>query len=120
VSAASQRLDRADALIDAVMVWENLVGTSTETTYRVTAAIAKALEPDRTKRRALRKELSHIYDIRSRVVHGAAVEAAAVNDAASQAIAFAIRIMQSAYKRGRSWLELSSSERADFLLLEEP
>ncbi len=119
VSAASQRLDRSDALIDAVMVWENLVGTTQETTFRVTAALAKALEPDRAKRRSLRNALKHTYDIRSRVVHGAAVEQGVVNDAASNAIDIAIRALRLSYKKGRQWLELSSTERADSLLLEE-
>jgi hypothetical protein len=38
VSAIGRRLDSADRLIDAVTVWENLVGVSLETTFRVTAA----------------------------------------------------------------------------------
>ena len=51
VSALAHRVDRSDALIDAVMAWENLVGAETEVTFRVTAAIVKILESDRTKRR---------------------------------------------------------------------
>jgi len=120
VSASAQRLDKSDALIDAVMVWENLVGTSNETVFRVTAALAKALESDGLKRRSLRKSLADVYGVRSRVVHGVAVDQSSVNDAASQAVDIAIRAMQSCYKRGRKWLELTSTERADSLLLEEP
>src|SRR5438093_5546346 len=113
VSAGAARIDRSDALLDAVMVWENLLGTSTEVTFRVTAALAKALEPDRTKRRALRKALAQVYDVRSRVVHGGAVEQAAVNDAATQAIDVAVRVLRISYKRGQEWLALSSSQRSD-------
>jgi hypothetical protein len=80
VSASAQRMDDTDALIDAVVVWENLVGTSSELTFRVTAALAKALEPDRVKRRALQKSLAKVYAIRSRVVHGAAVKQTAISD----------------------------------------
>jgi hypothetical protein len=120
VSASGQRMDTADALIDAVMVWENLVGTSTETTFRVTASIAKALEPDKTKRRALQKTLKQIYDIRSRVVHGVAVDQAAIQEAAAKAVNIAIEIMAFSYRRGSDWLALSSTERADLLLLVEP
>jgi hypothetical protein len=120
VSAAAQRLDRADALIDAVMAWENLVGTSQETTFRVTAAIARALESDRTKRRSFRKSLAETYGVRSRVVHGEVVDPSSVNSAASQAIDVAIRVLRLSYKKGRQWLELSSTERADSLILEEP
>jgi hypothetical protein len=120
VSASAQRTDRADALIDAVIVWENIVGTTQETTFRVTASLAKALEPDRTKRRAMRKALGDVYAVRSRVVHGAAVDQSAIHDAATKAIDVAVRILAFSYKRGREWLSLSSTERADSLLLEEP
>jgi hypothetical protein len=119
VSASGQRMDIADALIDAVMVWENLVGTSAETTFRVTASIAKALEPDKTKRRALQRTLKQVYDIRSRVVHGVAVDQATIQQAAAKAVSIAIEILAFSYRRGSDWLALSSTERADILLLVE-
>jgi len=120
VSAIAHRIDRGDALIDAVIVWENIVGTSTETTFRVTAALAKALQPDRTKRRSFRKTLGRVYTVRSSVVHGAAVDPAKIDDAASKAIDVALRILAFSYKRGRAWLSLDSTTRADALLLEDP
>jgi hypothetical protein len=40
VSAIAQRFDRSDSLIDAVTAWESMVGTRTETVFRVTAALA--------------------------------------------------------------------------------
>jgi hypothetical protein len=118
VSAVANRMDRSDSLIDAVMVWENLVGTTSEVTFRVTAALAKLLESDPTKRRDLRKELAKIYDIRSRVVHGTTVDAAVINKACSDAIDVAVRALRTSYARGREWLALSSNERADTILLE--
>lgn len=118
VSAVANRMDRSDALIDAVMVWENLVGTASEVTFRVTAALAKLLEADATKRRALRRNLAAIYGIRSRVVHGVAADASAVDKACSDAIDVAVRALRASYRRGREWLALSSNERADVILLE--
>ena len=44
VSAIGRRTDRTDALIDAVIVWESLVGTSSETSFRVNGALAKMIE----------------------------------------------------------------------------
>jgi len=120
VSASSNFMDRGNALIDAVMVWENLVGTSSEVTFRVTAALAKMLESDATKRRALRKHLAKIYGIRSRIVHAVAVDTSAVDDACSDAIDVAVRALRVAYGKGREWLELTSEERADNILLEWP
>src|SRR5207253_10145003 len=111
------RLDSGDALVDAVMVWENLVGTSSEVTFRVTAALTKLLESDPSKRRAFRKSLAQIYDVRSRLVHGVAVEQSELSEAAKDAIALAIRALRACYRKGRDWLSLSSTERGDALLL---
>ena len=119
VSAVAIRDDRSDSLIDAVMVWENLVGTSAETTFRVTSALAKLLEPDLEKRLAFRKELKRIYDLRSRVVHGDAVDASKVHASAKEAISVALSALGASYLRGSGWLDLSSEERADTLLLRE-
>jgi hypothetical protein len=117
-SAISRRLDRADALVDAVMVWENLVGTSTEVSFRVTAALAKMLEPIPAGRSALRKSLGGIYNLRSRVVHGGVVEHSEIDKACTEAISVAIRALRASYRKGREWLRLGSTERADAILLE--
>lgn len=120
ISASGLRADRSDSLIDAVTVWENLVGTRSETSYRVTAALAKMLEPDRTKRQAMRKGLGDIYSVRSRVVHGEAVDAVTVDNSAAEAVRVAVRALRAGYRRGREWLALPSTKRADTILLEDP
>jgi hypothetical protein len=120
VSAVVHRLDPADKLIDSVMVWENLVGTRTESTFRVTGALVKLLESDRSKRAALRKELVELYNVRSRVVHGDVVEYRSVADAADRALQYAVKALKQFYSDRASWLSLTSQERADRLLLEEP
>jgi hypothetical protein len=120
VSAIARRIDRTDALIDAVMVWENLVGSSSEVAFRVTAALTKMLEADPAKRREVRKSLASIYNIRSRVVHGDAVDQADVDDACTRAIDVAVRALRVSYRRGPDWLGLSSNERAESVLLEWP
>lgn len=118
VSAIGRRLDPVDSLIDAVMVWENLLGTSTETTFRVTASLAKLLESDRVQRQKLQKELAKIYGIRSRIVHGGTLETAKVLDAGKTAISIGIDAMRAFYRRGTPWMEKKSHERADELLLD--
>lgn len=119
VSACSERIESSDTLIDAVMAWENLVGTSGEVTFRVTAALSRALEADRTKRKSFRQSLAKIYGMRSTIVHGGAVEPSKLNEAAKQAVDVAIRALRLCYKRGRDWLAMGSIDRADTLLLEE-
>lgn len=118
VSAVAHRMDRSDALIDAVMVWENLLGTSNEVTFRVSAALAKLTERDPAKRRVLRKKLSEIYGIRSRLIHGAPVDPTTINNSYSEAIGVAVQALRASYNKGREWLSLSSNERSDEILLE--
>lgn len=120
VSAVAHREDRSDSLIDAVMVWENLVGTSAETTYRVTSALTKLLEPNMANRTNFRKDLKRIYGVRSRVVHGDSVNAADVNAAAKAAISIALQALGASYLRGSGWLQASSEDRSEALILREP
>ena len=119
VSAIAQRSDRSDALIDAVTAWESIVGTRTETMFRVTAALAKLLEKESSRRAALRKELGKIYDVRSRVVHGELVNSLGVWEAADRAIDVCLRALRALFSRPEDWLTAKSNERADRLILEE-
>lgn len=118
VSAITERTDRADSLIDAIIAWESIVGTRSETVYRVTAALSKLLESNYSERVSLRRELEKIYDIRSRVVHGELVEYSDIVNAADRAINIAIRTVIELYSRSREWRTIKSRERADRILLE--
>jgi hypothetical protein len=119
VSAIAQRLDRADSLIDAVIAWESLVGTRTETVFRVTAALARLLESDRSKRSGFRRQLASIYDLRSRVVHGDLVDYTDVVSASDEAIDIALKSIKELYSRSSDWRKAKSGERADRIILEE-
>jgi hypothetical protein len=69
--AASERREPSDLLIDSVIAWENLFGTSEgEPTLRVTTCLALLLEQSTPSRMKLRKRLAEIYRLRSKVVHG--------------------------------------------------
>lgn len=120
LSAVSQRWDATDAFIDAVVVWENAFGTTQETTFRVTASIAKLLEPGSTENRAkLQKELKGLYETRSRLIHGAKEpkpeEAWAQRE---RTIAIALDVLRKLYTERPDLLELSSELRSSQLLLE--
>ncbi len=80
---AAERLSRAraernsweDQLIDAVIAWENICGGSTETTFRVTASLAKLIVPQPgTDREKLLDALGTVYAVRSALVHGRKLE----------------------------------------------
>jgi len=69
--ATAERADPTDALIDAVIAWENLVGSQKgEPTLRVSAALAWLLGADAKERKKLKKVIGELYSIRSGVVHG--------------------------------------------------
>ena len=119
VSAIAQRADATDSLVDAVTAWESIVGTRNETSFRVTAALAKLLEKDPQKRSAFRKELGDIYNYRSRAVHGDLLDPAIVSDRSTRAIEIGLKALSAIYSRSGDWLTATSSERADRLILEE-
>lgn len=71
--AAVERADATDALVDAVIALENLVGSSEgESRLRVSAALAWLLGSDAAEREKIRVEVADLYALRSKVVHGGA------------------------------------------------
>jgi hypothetical protein len=120
LSAAGDRIDPVDAFVDAVIAWENCFGTSTETTFRVTAAIAALLEPNSLEDRLeTHKELKKIYGKRSRVVHGSSqIDQSESNDLRDRALRVAIQTLQKLYQEHPDLLPLKSEERSTRLLLD--
>lgn len=119
VQAISGRSDRSDALIDAVIAWENLVGTRLQTARRVSRALTCLAEPAVEKRGTFCDELRRVYDVRSRVVHGEVVDPQAAEEAGQRAIEVSLRAILELYHRGGDWLSISSSERAERLTVED-
>ncbi len=71
VRATIERDDPVDSFIDAIICWENLIGASPETTFRVCAAIAHLIHPDAPSERFDEFEkMKRMYSLRSKVVHG--------------------------------------------------
>ena len=101
--------------------WESLFGATPETTFRVTAALAAFLETGYEKRLARRKEFDEIYRIRSRIVHGEAVE----GEVARRSAQVAIDVAKAAIRRillHDTWLLSlkTSRERGDAVLFGDP
>lgn len=118
VSAIAQRADKTDALIDAVTAWESILGTGTEVSFRLTAALSKLLEPEPHNRLAFRRDLARIYSLRSRVVHGEPADESVIADATKRAIYVGLKTLNQLYGRSEDWLSAKSEERANRLLLE--
>jgi len=68
----SRVYDHTDALIDGVIVWENLFakGDNNELSFRVSLNMACVLEDEPSKRIALQLEIKKLYQLRSQIVHG--------------------------------------------------
>jgi hypothetical protein len=115
VSAIAQRAEKDDALIDAVIAWESLVGTRYRTTARVAGALTNLLEGEAPERPALRRRLLEIYDLRSRVVHGDLTGGDDVSAASNQAIDIGLHAVRKLHDRGGDWLTVNSETRADRL-----
>lgn len=118
VTAIVGRSDKEDSLIDAVTVWESLVGIQGETVFRVTGALAKLLRAPED-RLAFQKELKAIYEVRSGVVHGRAQSQEKITRSADEAVGVAVEALKAVYDRGSDWLAIESGVRAMRLLLTE-
>jgi Apea-like HEPN len=71
IRSVIERADPSDALVDAVIAWENLVGSREgEPTLRVSAALAHLLETSAEGRRSRQTAIKKLYNVRSDVVHG--------------------------------------------------
>lgn len=119
ISASTERLDDADAFIDAVMVWENLFGAKQETTFRISSALSMALEPhDKIKRKELLGEIKQLYEKRSRLVHGApSIDISNINNEKTRSIAIAIKALQVVASSKKLSSSKSSENRDEIILL---
>ncbi len=119
VAAVVRRADARDSLVDAVMVWETLLGARSEVSFRVTTALAKLIRADADveEQRAYRNQLKAAYNTRSNIVHGVQVEDATANEHRDFAVSVAVKALRELHRRGEEWIAMSNSERVDALLL---
>ncbi|WP_406862524.1 hypothetical protein ABZO31_19560 [Streptomyces sp. HUAS MG47] len=116
--ASAERRDHLDALIDAVIVWESLLGADREITYRVSAALSKLLYAGFEERSEFRKRATDIYRLRSQIVHGVDVRSDKVASASRDAIRIAKRALRSLVLDRPDLIPMSSEERSNRLILE--
>ena len=123
LQATAERTDPTDALVDAVIAWENLVGSSQgEPTLRVSAALAWLLGDTAADRKEIRKQVSDLYALRSKVVHGARVlDPQQAHKERGTALDIAIRALRVLFSQRTELLTdcKDSTERSLRLLLDE-
>ncbi len=99
IRAVAERRDPVDVLIDSVIAWENLFGSSQgEPTLRVTASMALLLEKDVQKRLELRIKLGKIYALRSKAVHGSSQPKPVELSLCYEALEYAIGALKAVFK----------------------
>jgi len=118
LSAAQARTEPADRIVDAVISWENLFGTSEgEPRLRISAAMAWLLESDSNARLALQGILKSLYDLRSKIVHGGDYDQRTVGEPANDAVSFAIRALVELFDRRPDILRLKDGSARSLRLI---
>lgn len=119
ISAAQTRAEPADRLVDSVIAWENLFGTSEgEPRLRISAAMAWLLAGDAATREALQLEIKSIYDARSKIVHGAAApDDPGLPNEASRALALALDSLRLLFSERDDVLRLGDGAKRSLRLL---
>jgi Apea-like HEPN len=120
ISAAHSRSSVADRLVDAVIAWENLFGTSEgEPRLRISAAMAWLLEADAQRRTQLQGRLKRLYDRRSAIVHGSADSDADIALDANAALGYAVAALAALFRERPEVLRLSDgAARSHHLILQ--
>lgn len=117
--AASERRDVGDALLDAVIAWENLFGSDDgETTTRITTSLAWLLGRNAVQRHELEQQLRGLYRLRSKIVHGDPNTSRA--DAAAKfqdAFEITLRALREVFGSRPELLSMNSRARGRVLML---
>jgi Apea-like HEPN len=118
--AITERMYPEDGFVDAVICWENLFSGSPETTLRVCGSMAKLLSPaNGDRRRNMYKELSTLYGLRNKIVHGSTDDfSGEIYKSRDLAIKYAIDALRMIYMRDDLLRINDSYERGRIVLLE--
>lgn len=116
---AIARVDSVDGFIDGITAMESLFGSKKETTFTVSAAMAKFIEPKLADRQALQKEIANkLYDERSKIVHGSSFPSPRTIETKRQrVIDLNLMALRKLLRRRKNLINLSSSERSAKILL---
>lgn len=120
VRAVAERQDFTDALVDAVIAWENLFGSANgELTFKVSSSLAWLLAPDDPSRRnSLFGELKKIYKARSMIVHGGgSLDLDKLSKDSRRAIEVAVDALRELFTSRTDLLQMSSGDERGLAML---
>ncbi|MDP8931334.1 MAG: HEPN domain-containing protein [Actinomycetota bacterium] len=121
-TAIADRRNVVDSLIDLVIAWENLFGSSQgEATLRLSGSLAILLTEDPTRRREIKRQVSRTYGLRSKVVHGATeLDPSTTTQQVLAAIDLTVEALRELYGERSDLLAApSSGDRSTALILGE-
>lgn len=108
ISGLMSRGDPSDALVDLVIGWENLFGsTEGELRFRISAAIAWILGMDTRSRAEIQAQAARVYERRSKIVHGSAPPAEQVQETLALCRDLTIRLLRDLFIRRPDVLRLA-------------
>lgn len=118
ISATMERANDADAFVDAVVVWENLFGGKRETGLRIQGSMSLLLGPkSRTCRKNLIREISGLYDRRSRLIHGdSGIDNSTISVDCARSIELALKSLKLVLNN-KNLLRASNSETRSKLIM---
>lgn len=115
LSASCMRDSLDDMLIDAVMCWENIIGSEHEVTFKVCASMAKLLAQNKEESEQIFNELKKIYNNRSELIHGN-TKYQTNQDYVNKAIIYAAKLMDIVILNNKL-LEMENGARSNYILL---
>ena len=111
LAAVGERRTMEDILVDAVIVWENLFGASTETTLRISSSLSWLLGTSRPDRMIRLARYKRIYGFRSKVVHGAPqVDSQKLQEYGFEAVQTSILALRAIFNTHVHLLDIKESE----------
>jgi hypothetical protein len=109
ISGLTSRGDPDDALVDLVIAWENLFGSSQgELRFRISAAIAWVLGSDAVERANVQDQAAKVYDRRSSILHGSLPTPQQVQESLETAREISLRLLRVLLVERSDVLALSS------------
>jgi len=118
LAAVAERRTPEDILVDAVIVWDNLFGASTETTLRVSSSLAWLLGDNAEDRKERQSKYKKIYGFRSKVVHGSSdVNEQKLVKYSQEAVNTSISVLATIFEKRLELLNVKSSEERSIVIM---
>jgi hypothetical protein len=119
--AIAERDSPVDRFVDSIIAWENLFGGGGEMTLRISASLAWILGADANQRKDIYETARKLYQLRGKVVHGAArVDEVEVAKASISGLLIAVAALRKIYLELPYLVPSSAEKRSLSTVLQTP